>query len=63
MPSPIARQEVQRLLRDEAAQLVEVLPPSEFEDEHIEGAINIPLKDLNEQSTSGLNKDRPVIVY
>ncbi len=63
MPTPIARQEVQRLLRDEAAQLVEVLPPSEFEDEHIEGAINIPLSDLNEQSTSTLNKDRPVIVY
>ena len=63
MPTSIFRDEVQRLLRDEAAQLVEVLPPSEFEVEHIEGAINIPLKDLNEQSTSGLNKDRPVIVY
>ncbi len=63
MPTSIFLEEVQRLLRDEAAQLVEVLPPSEFEDEHIEGAFNIPLKDLNEQSTSGLNKDRPVIVY
>ena len=63
MPMSIFQDEVRRLLRDEAAQLVEVLPPSEFEDEHIEGAINIPLKDLNEQSTSGLNKDRPVIVY
>ncbi len=63
MPTSIFLNEVQRLLRDEAAQLVEVLPPPEFEDEHIEGAINIPLKDLNEQSTSGLNKDRPVIVY
>ena len=63
MPTSIFRDEVQRLLSDEAAQLVEVLPPSEFEDEHIEGAINIPLKDLNEQSTSTLNKDSPVIVY
>ena len=45
MPMSIFRDEVQRLLRDEAAQLVEVLPPSEFEDEHIEGAINIPLRD------------------
>ena len=63
MPTSIFQDEVQRLLRDEAAQLVEVLPPSEFEGEHIEGAINIPLKDLNEQSTSGLNKDSPVIVY
>ncbi len=63
MPTSIFRDEVQRLLRNEAAQLVEVLPPSEFEDEHIEGAINIPLSDLNEQSTSALNKDLPVIVY
>ncbi len=63
MPISIFRDEVQRLLRDEAAQLVEVLPPLEFEGEHIEGAINISLRDLNEQTTSGLDKDRPVIVY
>ena len=63
MPTPIRRDEVQRLIRDEGAQLVEVLPPPMFEDEHIEGAINIPLKDLNTQTTSPLDKDRPVIVY
>ncbi len=63
MPTSIFLDEVQRLLREEAAQLVEVLPPPEFEGEHIEGAINIPLRDLNEQTTSGLEKDRPVIVY
>lgn len=43
MPTPIRRDEVQRLIRDEGAQLVEVLPPPEYEEEHIEGAINIPL--------------------
>ena len=63
MPISIFRDEVQRLLSDEAAQLVEVLPPPEFECEHIEGAINISLRDLNEQTTSSLDKDRPVIVY
>ncbi len=63
MSTPIRRDEVQRLIRDEGGQLVEVLPPPMFEDEHIEGAINIPLKDLNERTTSGLDKDRPVIVY
>src|SRR5690242_13697703 len=30
VPTPIDRDEVQRLLRDEEAQLVEVLPPDEF---------------------------------
>ena len=63
MPTRIWRDEVQRLIRDEAAQMVEVLPPPEFEAEHIDGAINIPLKSLNEETTSSLDKDRPVIVY
>ena len=63
MPTPIRRAEVQRLIRDEGAQLVEVLPPPEYEEEHIEGAINIPLKELDRQTTSRLDKDRPVILY
>ena len=63
MSTRIWRDEVQRLVRDEAAQMVEVLPPPEFEGEHIEGAINIPLKSLSEETTSSLDKDRPVIVY
>ncbi len=63
MATSVSRDEVQRLIREEAAQLVEVLPPPMFEDEHIEGAINISLKDLDRETTSGLDKDRPVIVY
>ena len=63
MPTPIWRDEVQRLIRDEAAQLVEVLPPTMFEDEHIEGAINIPVKELNRETTNHLDEDRPIIVY
>ena len=63
MATPIRRDEAQRLIREEGAQLVEVLPPPEYEEEHIEGAINIPLKELDQQTTSGLDKDRPVIVY
>ncbi len=63
MATSISRDEVQRLIRDEAAQLVEVLPPPMFEDEHIEGAVNISVKELDRETTSGLDKDRPVIVY
>ncbi|MCZ6789091.1 MAG: rhodanese-like domain-containing protein [Chloroflexi bacterium] len=63
MATPIRRDEVQRLIRDEGAQLVEVLPPAEYEEEHIEDAINIPLKELEQETTSRLDKDRPVIVY
>jgi rhodanese-related sulfurtransferase len=42
MPNPIDRHEVQRLLDEQHAQLVEVLPEAEFEDEHLPGAINVP---------------------
>ncbi len=63
MATSISRDDVQRLIREEAAQLVEVLPPPMFEDEHIEGAINISVKELDRETTSGLDKDRPVIVY
>jgi len=63
MPTSIDRDEVQRLLRDERAQLVEVLPPEEYDDEHLPGAINIPLKSLDRETTGVLDRERPVIVY
>ena len=63
MPEAIDRDEVQRLLDDERAQLVEVLPPDEYEDEHLPGAINIPLKLLDAQTAEQLDRERPVIVY
>jgi rhodanese-related sulfurtransferase len=47
MATIITRGEVRRLIDEERAQLVDVLPPDEYADEHIEGAINIPLKRLN----------------
>jgi rhodanese-related sulfurtransferase len=63
MPIPIDRDELQRLMRAEHGRLVEVLPPDEFEDEHLPGAINIPLKTLDRGSTASLDPHRPVIVY
>jgi rhodanese-related sulfurtransferase len=63
MPTPIDHDELQRLLRDEQAQLVEVLPPDEYEDEHLPGAINIPLKTLDREAARALDRGRPVIVY
>jgi rhodanese-related sulfurtransferase len=63
IPIPVDRDEVQRLVADEAAQVVEVLPTAEFEDEHIAGAINIPLKELDERAPRLLDRGRPVIVY
>ena len=62
MPQAIDIDEIRQLLAD-GAQLVEVLPSAEFEEEHLPGASNIPLKQMTEQATASLDNDRPVIVY
>jgi rhodanese-related sulfurtransferase len=62
MPGDIGRDEVRRLLEDGAA-LVEVLPSEEYEAEHIAGAINIPLEEIDRQAEGRLVRDRPVVVY
>lgn len=62
MPTFIDRREVQRLTK-QGAQLVEVLPQDEYEDEHLPGAINIPLKTLTRDTTSRLDRNQPVITY
>jgi rhodanese-related sulfurtransferase len=63
MPVAVDRDAVQRMLAEEAAQLVEVLPAQEFGEEHITGAINIPLKQLDERAPRELDRNRPVVVY
>jgi rhodanese-related sulfurtransferase len=62
MPGTADLSEVRRLL-DEGAQLVEVLPAPEYAEEHLPGAINIPLKQLDGETTEQLDRSRPVIVY
>ena len=62
MSRDIDRHEVRRLL-DQGAQLVEVLPAEEYDQEHLPGAINIPLKALTRQAATRLRRERPVIVY
>ena len=51
MPTTIDRDEVQRRVREEQAQLVEVLPTDEYDDEHLPGAINVSLKSLDGETT------------
>ena len=63
MPTPIDRDELQRLIAGQQAQLVEVLPAAEYEDEHLPGAINIPLKELDRETTRALDRAKPVVAY
>ena len=62
MPATVDREQVQQLMQ-EGAQVVEVLPPAEYEDEHLPGAIDIPLKELDRERVDDLDRGRPVVVY
>jgi rhodanese-related sulfurtransferase len=63
MVKRIERDEVQRLLKEEGAQLVEVLPAEEYTYEHIAGALHIWLRDLEQEAPQRLDRGRPVVVY
>lgn len=63
MPFAIGREEVRRLVAEENAQLVEVLPAAEFEDEHLPAAVSLPLRELDRESAARLDPARPVVVY
>ena len=63
MATAIGRDEVRREMDSGRAQLVEVLPAEEYEDEHLPGAVNIPLKDFGPESVASLDRARPVVVY
>ena len=63
MPTPIEINRLQELLAAEDTQLVEVLPRKSYEKLHLRGAVNIPLKQLDADSTAGLDKANPVVVY
>ena len=62
MPRPVDADEVRRLV-SKAATLVEVLPEEEYAEEHLPGAINIPLKRLGRDTVSRLDRARPIVVY
>ena len=63
MPIDIQRDEVQRLVAA-GALLVEVLPAKEYAQEHLPGAISLPLEAFSRESVAPiLDAGRIVIVY
>jgi phage shock protein E len=62
MPTEIDRNRVQKLV-ETGAQLVEVLPADEYEEDHLPGAISLPLRRLETEAVRILDRSRPVIVY
>ncbi len=63
MPRDIDVVHLRELLRGSDVQLIEVLPETEYAEEHIPGAINIPLKSMNRGTVADLDPSCPTVVY
>ena len=62
MPEQIDREGVRRLM-EQGAQIVEVLPAREYEEDHLPGAINLPIRRIETEASRVLDPDRPIVVY
>jgi rhodanese-related sulfurtransferase len=62
MPRQVDLEGLQRLM-DQGAQVVDVLPADEYDEDHIPGAINLPLRRIETEATQILDPDRPTVVY
>jgi rhodanese-related sulfurtransferase len=58
----VARDELRRML-GEGVQLIDVLPPNEFDEDHLPGAINIPLRRIDGEARDRLDPAKAVVVY
>ncbi|CAN5135039.1 MAG: rhodanese-like domain-containing protein [Gaiellaceae bacterium] len=56
-------EEVQRLVEEDDAQLLDVMSRKSYEESHLPDAINISLKELDGQSAALLDRTRPVVTY
>jgi rhodanese-related sulfurtransferase len=63
MHGKVGRDEVQRLVEEDDAQLLDVMSREKYEESHLPRAVNISLKELDEESASRLDRSRPVITY
>jgi rhodanese-related sulfurtransferase len=62
MATAIGAGRVQELV-SKGAYLIEVLPEDEYREQHLRGALHVPLKELDAGAVSTLDRDRPLIVY
>jgi rhodanese-related sulfurtransferase len=64
MPVTIAREALKaRMEAGDGFVLVDVLSAESYRREHLPGAINLPLFEINEASVADLPRDKDVIVY
>ena len=58
----IDRETVRRLI-EQGAQIVDVLPAEEYGEDHLPGAINLPLRKIEAAACRPLDRARPIVVY
>ena len=64
MPTTITSEKLkEKIDAGEDLVLINVLTPESFEREHIPGSINIPLRDINEETVAKLPRGKETIVY
>jgi len=64
VPTVVDRHEVRSLVEEDHAQLVEVLPQDEYDDEHLPDAVHLALKQLDAAAAARtLDAGRHVVVY
>jgi rhodanese-related sulfurtransferase len=63
MPHEVHERDEVRALIDRGVQVVEVLGPEEYEEDHLPGAVNIPLRKIDVEADARLDRSRPVLVY
>ena len=62
MAREVNREQVQRLM-EQGAQIVDVLPAREYGEDHLPGAINLPLRKIEAEASRVLDHTRPIVVY
>jgi rhodanese-related sulfurtransferase len=62
MARVIGRDRVRRLM-EQSAQIVDVLPAREYGEDHLPGAVNLPLRKIEADAARVLDLTRPVVVY
>jgi rhodanese-related sulfurtransferase len=62
MVQEVDREEARRLMR-QGAQIIDVLPAKEYGEDHLPGAVNLPIRKIEAEARRVLDPSRPIVVY
>jgi rhodanese-related sulfurtransferase len=63
MAKSVSIDDVLRNIMDQSAEIVDVLDPESYDEVHIRGAINIPIKRLEKEASEKISRDKPIVTY